>query len=135
MTTKRGLIKAMFGSPLKVLTVMVERKKAQIRASVQHPFHVIKNLFGYQKVSNRGMRKNGLRPYARFALAKRALLDEASQGIGSCCVRESPRAALNCILNQIRRSKSHPIFLHCGIRTPLALSDYWMTFCSALHHP
>ena len=36
VATKRGLIKAMPGGPLKALTVLVERKKAQIRALVEH---------------------------------------------------------------------------------------------------
>ena len=88
VATKRGVIKAMPGGVLKELTVMVERKKAQIRALVEHPFHVIKNLFRYKKVSYRGLAKNGARLFAQFALAnlvivKRALLDEAPQGIGA----------------------------------------------------
>ena len=64
VATKRGFIKAMREGPLKPLTALVERKKAQIRALVEHPFHVIKNLFGYKKVSYRGLRKNGVRLYA-----------------------------------------------------------------------
>ena len=88
VATKRGLIKAMPEGHLKALTVLVERKKAQIRALVEHPFHVIKNLFGYKKVSYRGLHKNGVRLYAQFALAnlllaKRALLDEGHRGIGT----------------------------------------------------
>ena len=88
VATKRGLIKAMPEGIYKDLTVLVERKKAQIRALVEHPFHVIKNLFGYKKVSYRGMRKNAARLYAQFALAnlvlaKRRLLDDANQGIGA----------------------------------------------------
>ena len=45
--------------PLKALTVLVERKKVQIRILVAHPFHVLKNLLGYEKLSCRGLRKNG----------------------------------------------------------------------------
>ena len=74
--------------PLKALTVLVERKKAQIRALVEHPFHIVKNVFGYKKVSYRGLHKNGVRLYAQFALAnlvlvQRALLDEGHRGIGT----------------------------------------------------
>ena len=88
VATKRGIVKAMPEGVLKELTVMVERKKAQIRALVEHPFHVIKNLFRYKKVSYRGLAKNGARLFAQFALAnlvivKRALLDDAPQGIGA----------------------------------------------------
>ena len=72
--------------PNKELTVLVERKKAQIRALVEHPFHVLKNLFRYKKVSYRGLHKNEARLYAQFALvnlvlAKRALLDGRVGGI------------------------------------------------------
>jgi len=88
VATKRGLIKAMPDGIYKELTVLVERKKAQIRARVEHPFHVIKNLFGYKKVSYRELRKNGARLYAQYALAslvlaKRRLLDDENQGIGA----------------------------------------------------
>jgi len=88
VATKRGLIKAMPEGAYKELSVLMERKKAQIRARVEHPFNVIKNLFGYKKVSYRGLRKNGARLYAQFALAilvlaKSRLLDDANQGIGA----------------------------------------------------
>jgi len=88
VATKRGLIKAVPEGALKELTVMLERKKAQIRSRVGHPFHVVKNLFHYKKVSYRGLLKNGARLFTQFALAnlvlaKRALLDEARQGIGA----------------------------------------------------
>ena len=88
VATKRGVIKAMPEGLLKELTVLVERKKAQIRALVEHPFHVVKNLLGYKKVSYRGLHKNGARLYAQFALvnlmlAKRALLDGQRKGIGA----------------------------------------------------
>jgi IS5 family transposase len=88
VATKRGVVKAMPEGLLKDFTVLVERKKAQIRALVEHPFHVVKNLFRYKKVSYRGLHKNGARLYAQFALAnlvlaKRALLDGQHQGIGA----------------------------------------------------
>lgn len=88
VATKRGLIKALPEGLLKDLTVIVERKKAQVRALVEHPYHVLKNLFGYKKVSYRGLRKNAARLYAQFALvnlvlAKRALLDGRRHGIGA----------------------------------------------------
>jgi IS5 family transposase len=46
-----------------------ERRKAQIRAIVEHPFHVIKNLFGYRKVSYRGIANYEARAKAAAALA------------------------------------------------------------------
>ena len=70
----------------KELRVALERLKAQVRAFVEHPFHVIKNLFKHRKVSYRGLAKNGARMYSLFALAnlviaKKVLL--ANQGSGA----------------------------------------------------
>ena len=53
-------ILAIPAGPLKALTVLVEHKKAQIRALMEHPFHGLKHLFGYGKVSCCGLRKNGV---------------------------------------------------------------------------
>lgn len=88
VAAKRGSIKVMREGPLKDLSVLVQRKMAQIRSLVEHPFHVIKNLFGYKKVSYRGLRKNAARLYTQFALAnlvlvKRELLDELGAGVGA----------------------------------------------------
>ena len=108
VATKRGLIKAMPEGHLKAPTVLVSRREAQIRALVEHPFHVIKNPFGYTKVSYRGLRKNGVRLYAQFALAnlllaKRALLDEAHRGIGTFWMRKRHQVTMNFALNRVRR--------------------------------
>ncbi|AJG22985.1 Mobile element protein [Cupriavidus basilensis] len=45
-----GKIKAMRYGVVKELLIAIERAKARIRARVEHPFHVIKNLFGNRKV-------------------------------------------------------------------------------------
>ena len=66
---KRGQMQAMPEGPRKVLYEWYERRKAQVRAIVEHPFHVIKNLFGYRKVSYRGIAKNEVRAKAHAALA------------------------------------------------------------------
>ena len=49
---KRGQLKAMPVDPRKALYEWFERRKAQMRAIVEHPFHSIKNLFGYRKASS-----------------------------------------------------------------------------------
>jgi IS5 family transposase len=36
----------------------VERRKASIRAKVEHPFRYVKQVFGYAKVRYRGLHKN-----------------------------------------------------------------------------
>jgi IS5 family transposase len=86
MTAKRGTIVSMAKGVHKELTVLLERKKAQIRARVEHSFHVIKNLFGHKRVSYKHLAKNRARMFSLFALAnlvivKRPLLQ--ATGIGA----------------------------------------------------
>jgi IS5 family transposase len=50
-----------------------ERAKAQIRAFVEHPFHVVKNLFHYRKTRYKGLAKNTAQLYSLFALANLAM--------------------------------------------------------------
>jgi IS5 family transposase len=66
---KRGQLQAMPEGPRKALYEWYERRKAQIRAIVEHPFHVVKNLFKYRKLSYRGIAKNRSRANAQAALA------------------------------------------------------------------
>jgi IS5 family transposase len=54
---------------LKTLTQALERVKAQIRSKVEHPFHVVKNLFGHRKTRYKGLAKNTAQLYSLFALA------------------------------------------------------------------
>ena len=51
----------------------VEHIKAKIRAKVEHPFHVIKNLFGHRKARYRGLAKNGAQLHTLFGLANLVL--------------------------------------------------------------
>lgn len=44
------------------------RKRSSIRAKVEHPFHVIKNLWKHTKVRYRGIEKNTLQLHVLFAL-------------------------------------------------------------------
>lgn len=66
---KRGKIKAMSEGALKELVIAAERTKAQIRARVEHPFHVVKNLFRHRKVRYRGLVRNTAQLFSLFALA------------------------------------------------------------------
>ena len=50
-----------------------ERAKAQVRAIVEHPFHVVKSLFGHRKVRYRGLAKNTAQLFSLFALANLVL--------------------------------------------------------------
>lgn len=45
-----------------------ERLKAQVRAKVEHPFRIIKNIFGLRKVRYRGLAKNTAQLMTLFAM-------------------------------------------------------------------
>ncbi|MEN9573294.1 MAG: hypothetical protein RL514_1149 [Verrucomicrobiota bacterium] len=66
---KRSLIKALSEGAEKEARKAVEKAKAAVRAFVEHPFHIVKNLFGYRKVRYRGLAKNGQQLYTLFGLA------------------------------------------------------------------
>jgi IS5 family transposase len=66
---KRGLIKALAEGAEKEARQAVEKAKASVRAFVEHPFHIVKNLFRHRKVRYRGLAKNGHQLYALFGLA------------------------------------------------------------------
>jgi IS5 family transposase len=68
IAAKRGKIKAMPEGLLKELYQKLESTKASVRAKVEHPFHVLKNLFGYRMVRYRGLAKNIAQQYTLFAL-------------------------------------------------------------------
>ena len=69
VSAKRGAIKKMEDSPMKALLLKIEKAKASIRAKVEHPFHVIKNLFGYRKVRYKGLARNQAQLFSLFGLA------------------------------------------------------------------
>lgn len=73
VAAKRGRVKALPEGQIKELTKEFEKLKAQVRAKVEHPFHVVKNLFGFRKVRYRGLAKNTAQLYALFALANLVL--------------------------------------------------------------
>lgn len=76
---KRGKVAAMEEGLLKEPTVQAERLKAKIRARVEHPFHIVKNLLRQRKRRYRGLAKNAAPWRVLFApanpvIAKKALL-------------------------------------------------------------
>jgi IS5 family transposase len=66
---KRATIKSMAEGAEKETCKAVEKTKAAVRAFVEHPFHIVKNLFGHRKVRYRGLAKNGHQLYTLFGLA------------------------------------------------------------------
>ena len=66
---KRGQIKAMVEGAEKEALKTVEKAKSSVRAFVEHPFHIVKNIFRHRKVRYRGLAKNGHQLYTLFGLA------------------------------------------------------------------
>jgi len=46
-----------------------EKEKSKIRAKGEHPFHIVKNIFGYKKTVYKGLHKNTTRMFTLFACA------------------------------------------------------------------
>jgi len=66
---KRGPIKALVEGAAKETLKAAEKAKASVRAFVEHPFHIVKNLFRHRKVRYRGLARNGHQLYTLFGLA------------------------------------------------------------------
>ena len=66
---KRGAIKTLAEGAEKTAVKAAEKVKAAVRAFVEHPFHIVKNLFRHRKVRCRGLAKNGHQRYTLFGLA------------------------------------------------------------------
>ncbi|MEQ1949741.1 MAG: IS5 family transposase [Bryobacteraceae bacterium] len=66
---KRGQLKAMVEGAEKEALKAVEKAKASVRAFVEHPFHILKNIFRHRKVRYRGLARNGHQLYTLFGLA------------------------------------------------------------------
>ena len=67
---RKGLRKKLdLGTQLGLLKEKYEQTKASMRAKVEHPFRVIKQQFGFNKVRYRGIAKNDNKLQTMFALA------------------------------------------------------------------
>lgn len=69
VAAKRGKVRAMAEGILKELTQELEKLKSRVRARVEHPFHIIKNLFKHRKTRYKGLAKNTAQLHTLFALA------------------------------------------------------------------
>ena len=78
VAAKRSKVKAMAEGKLKEATQAFEKAKAQLRAFVEHPFHVVRNLFKHRKVRYRGLAKNTAQLHTLFALANLVLARRSS---------------------------------------------------------
>ena len=68
IAVKRSIIKAL-PKGLRDWAEAVERALSQVRAWVEHPFHIVKNRFGHKKLRYRGLAKNTAQLHTLFALA------------------------------------------------------------------
>ena len=66
---KRGPLRALAEGAEKTALRAAEKAKASVRAFVEHPFHLVKNIFRHRKVRYRGLAKNGHQLYTLFGLA------------------------------------------------------------------
>ena len=73
---KRSIIKAL-PQALRELAEPVERALAQVRAVVEHPFHIVKNRFHHKKLRYRGLTKNTAQLHTLFALANLVIVKKA----------------------------------------------------------
>lgn len=64
-----GKRKALPDTLLGQTEAQLEKVKASIRAVVEHPFHVVKNRFGFKKARYRGLAKNSTQLHMLFGLA------------------------------------------------------------------
>jgi IS5 family transposase len=73
-------------SPWAQMLERLEQMKASVRAKVEHPFHVVKNLFKHKKVRYKGLAKNQAQLFSLFGLAnlviaKKSLMALDTRGV------------------------------------------------------
>ena len=55
----------------------IENRKSAVRCKVEHPYRIVKNIFGFRKTVYRGLRKNLNRLHVLFASANLYMLVRA----------------------------------------------------------
>jgi len=73
---RRSTITKMTEGWQKAMAQAYEKLKAQVRARVEHPFHVVKNLFHYKKARYKGIKKNDCQLNMLFALSNLYMVRE-----------------------------------------------------------
>ncbi len=98
---KRSVCKAMKKNALGRMKEKLERAKASVRAKVEHPFHVLKNLFRHRRTRYRGLAKNAAQLHALFAFANLLLAGRtfgtAHARTPSCVENQAPRLAKTAV--------------------------------------
>jgi len=67
--------------PYRMALEALEKAKASMRAKVEHPFHVMKNLFRHRKVRYKGLAKNEAQLFTLFGLANLMLARRHFAGV------------------------------------------------------
>jgi IS5 family transposase len=65
---RRCVVEKIANGRERVKAMRIERRKAQVRALVEHPFRIIKCVFGYREVRFKGLAKNTAQIVTLFAL-------------------------------------------------------------------
>lgn len=74
---RRKAVEKMMDGWQKKLAQAHEKLKARVRAYVEHPFHVVKNIFRHRKVRYKGMAKNDAQLNMLFALSNLYMVRES----------------------------------------------------------
>ncbi len=72
--------------PLTERWKQINRARSRVRARGEHPYHVVKHLWGFMKVRYRGLAKNTVRVFAAFALANLYLMRKRLRPAGATCL-------------------------------------------------
>jgi len=72
--------------PLTERWKQINRARSRIRARGEHPYQVVKHLWGFTKVRYRGLMKNTVRVFAAFALANLYLMRKRLRPAGATCL-------------------------------------------------
>lgn len=72
-------------SPLSDRWKKINRSRSRVRARGEHGYHVVKRLWGFNKVRYRGLAKNRARAYTAFALANLYLVRQHLMPPGATC--------------------------------------------------
>ena len=68
----------------------IENRKSSVRCKVEHPYRIVKNIFGFRKTVYRGLRKNLNRLHVLFASANLYMLARAGASLcpaqGLCAI-------------------------------------------------
>jgi len=73
---RRKTVETMMDGWQKKLAQAHEKLKARVRAYVEHPFHVVKNIFRHRKVRYKGLAKNDAQLNVLFALSNLYMMRE-----------------------------------------------------------